>query len=33
VDLAKVFKLKKPEEVKYEDCVKKLNTDEVSMMK
>ena len=33
VDLAKVFKLKQPEEVKYEDCVKKLHSDDVSMMK
>ena len=32
-DLAKVFDLKKQEEVKYEECHKKLNSDDVSMMK
>lgn len=32
-DLAKVFNLKAKEEVKYEECHKKLNSDDVSMMR
>ena len=32
-DLTKVFNLKKDEEVKYEECHKKLHMDDVSMMK
>ena len=32
-DLAKIFKLKNAEDVVYADCVKKLNSDDVSMIR
>ena len=32
-DLVKVFDLKQPEEVKYEECIKKLTSDDVAIMK
>ena len=32
-DLVKVFELKPQEEVKYEECHKKLHLDDISMMK
>ena len=32
-DLTKVFDLKKPEEVKYEECIKKLTSDDIQLMR